>query len=75
MLHHPAGHAFAHLHAQIAQRRLFAARCNRVVELLLRLVQHQQRPQLRLDERSMCSRMVRRIVSRSKLDVSERASW
>ncbi len=50
MLRHPAGHAFAHLHAQTVERRLFPARGNRVVELLLGLVQHQQRPQLRLDD-------------------------
>ena len=50
VLRHPAGHSLAHLHAQIAQRHLFSARGNRIVELLARFIHHQQRPQLCLDE-------------------------
>ena len=50
VLHHPAGDALAHLHAHAAQRGLVGARDNRVVELLLLFVQHQQRPQLGVDE-------------------------
>jgi hypothetical protein len=72
---HPAGHALAHLHPQAAQLSLLPAAGDGVVELLSLLIQHQQRPELGFDEvRSICSRIVRRIVSRSKLEVSERVS-
>ena len=41
VLGHPAGHALAHLHAQVTQRLLLSARGNGVVELLRGFVQHQ----------------------------------
>ncbi len=50
VLQHPAGHAFAHLHAQVAQLGLLAARGNGIVELLGGLVEHEQRPQLCLHD-------------------------
>ena len=50
MLGNPAGHAFAHLDAQAAECCLLAAGGDGVVELLRLFVEHQQRPQLRLDE-------------------------
>ena len=75
MLGDPAGDAFADFDAQIAQGGLFTfAGGDGVIKLLRRFVHHEQRPQSASMRRSMCSRMVRRIVSRSKLELSDRAS-
>ena len=75
VLHHPAGHAFAHLDAQVAQRLLLAAGGDGVVELLAASSSISSVHSSASMNRSICSRMVRRIVSRSKLEVSERANW
>ncbi len=49
VLGNPAGHAFADLDAQAAQRFVLSAGGNGVVELLRGFVEHEQGPQLRLD--------------------------
>ena len=73
---HPAGHALADFDAQIAQGCFFAARPqwrSRAPGATSSSISSVHRSASM--KRSMCSRMVRRIVSRSKLEVSERASW
>ena len=50
VLGYPASHALAHFDAQIAKRRLLPAGGDGVVEFLSRFVEHQQRPQFRLDD-------------------------
>ena len=50
VLCHPAGYALAHFHTKVAQRSLFATRGNSVVQVLLLLVEHEERPQFRLDD-------------------------
>ena len=76
VLDHPAGYAFADLHAQVAERRFsrrrrrWRSRAPAWSSSSISSV-HSSASM----NRSMCSRMVRRIVSRSKLEVSERANW
>ncbi len=70
----PAGGAFADLDSNAAEGFLLAAGREGVVKLPAERSSMSRVQRSASMMRSMCSRMVRRMVSRSKLDVSERAS-
>ena len=70
----PSGNALAPLDAKAAQGFLLLARGDGVVEIWLDSSSMSSDQNSASTIRSICSRMVRRIVSRSKLEVSDRVS-